>query len=258
MSTSATSVEVPFAGSEDLRPGLHATTRARLYSIEPSSTTFKSDVRRVAHCGYQSDRVLSAHAGHDELTVKEMWLPRESFDNLRAAALTAFGGSEYQELSRITRQAIEAQLPGGEPITVPRGTSKSVQPHQVAGEELSRSPGADFKDALKDLDEAHEEAREEGHSPPAELAVRNARRLLRHMYELRPCRYEVYPTRDREMCIYVPEGGRSVLVTCDPDGGVHCSTSLEQGHSRTYYDRDYAADPPPGFLQEALVALDDA
>ena len=129
-------------------------------------------------------------------------------------------------------------------------------PLAVAG--AQQPHGEDFEDALKDLEEAPDEAREEGHAPPDELAVKNARRLLRHMYELRPCRYEVYPTRDREMCIYVPEGGRSVLVTCDPDGGVHCSTSLEQGHSRTYYDRDYAAAPPPGFLKEALAALDVA
>ena len=44
-------------------------------------------------------------------------------------------------------------------------------------------------------------------------------------------------------------------MTCDPDGGVHCSTSLEKGHSRTYYDRDYAVASPPGFLKEALATL---
>ena len=127
---------------------------------------------------------------------------------------------------------------------------------QLPAPEAKPSPGSDFEDALKDLEESPDEAREEGYAPPAELATRNARRLLHRMYELRPCRYEVYPTQDREMCIYIPEGGRSVLVTCDPDGGVHCSTSLERGHSRTYYDRDYAADPPPGFLREALATLD--
>ncbi len=127
---------------------------------------------------------------------------------------------------------------------------------QLPAPEAKPSHGSDFEDALKDLEESPDEAREEGYAPPAELATRNARRLLHRMYELRPCRYEVYPTQDREMCIYVPEGRRSVLVTCDPDGGVHCSTSLERGHSRTYYDRDYAADPPPSFLREALATLD--
>ena len=124
--------------------------------------------------------------------------------------------------------------------------------------EAEQPPGADFQDALKDLEGAADEAREDGHAPPAELAMRNARRLLRRMYALRPCRYEVYSTQDREMCIYILEGRRSVLVTCDPDGGARCSISLEGGHSHTYYDRDYAADPPPGFLQEALAALDVA
>ena len=124
--------------------------------------------------------------------------------------------------------------------------------------EVRQSLGTDFVAALKDLEESPDEAREEGYATPAELAMETARRLLRHMYGLRPCRYEVYPTEDREMCIYIPEGGRSVLVTCDPDGGVHCSTSLEQGHSRTYYDCDYAAAPPPDFLREALATLDVA
>ena len=63
--------------------------------------------------------------------------------------------------------------------------------------------GADFRDALEDLEQAPDEARAEGHAPPAERAMQSARLLLRRMYGIRQCRYEVYPTRDREMCIYI-------------------------------------------------------
>ena len=135
------------------------------------------------------------------------------------------------------------------------------RPHQTGGLSGDASirepkPPLDLDAALKDLDEADDEAREEGFDPPAELAVKNARRLLQCMYTTRPCRYEVYPTSDREMAIYVPEGRRSVLVTCAPDGSARCSTSLGRKRSRTYYDPAYVADPPLGFLREALAALD--
>lgn len=139
-----------------------------------------------------------------------------------------------------------------------RELRRSHQAGGLSGDAPIRAPkpGLDLDAALKDLDEAHDEALEEGFDPPAELAVKNARRLLQLMYTMRSCRYEVYPTSDREMAIYVPEGGRSVLVTCAPDGSARCSTSLGRKRSRTYYDPAYVADPPLGFLHEALAALD--
>ena len=66
----------------------------------------------------------------------------------------------------------------------------------------------DLRDALRDLDEARKEAREEGFPAPSEAALRNARRLLRAMYDIFPQRFEVYPTPDGEIAIDAP-GGRS-------------------------------------------------
>ena len=118
----------------------------------------------------------------------------------------------------------------------------------------------DLDEALADLKGAADEAREEGFEPPDDLALHNARRLLNRMYELRPCRYEVYPTEEREVAIYVPQGDRSVLVTCAPDGSVRCSTSVERKRSRAYYGPAHVSDPPAGFqdgfLRDALAALD--
>ena len=171
------------------------------------------------------------------------------------------GRTSAEEELRLQFRSADISEIGGELATVIEPVALPVAPSRSWKFRLTASAPereTDFGDALADLEESPDEAREEGYAPPTETAMKNARRLLERMYALRSCRYEVYPTRDREMCIYIPEGRRSVLVTCDPDGGVHCSTSLEKGHSRTYYDRDYVADPPPSFLVETLAALDGA
>ena len=86
-----------------------------------------------------------------------------------------------------------------------------------ASKETADGPLPELRDALRDLDEATAEAREEGFPLPSDTALTNARRLLPTMYELSPCRSEVYPMPDGE--IAVPESGSSVLVLCEPDGG---------------------------------------
>ena len=116
--------------------------------------------------------------------------------------------------------------------------------------------GRDLDAALSDLAQAADEAREDGFEPPPELAIRNADRLLRDMYAHRPCRFDVYPTQDREVAIYAPEDERSVLVLCGPEGGVRCSVNLNGRHCRAYYDPAFAGTIQAGFLQDALAALD--
>ena len=112
--------------------------------------------------------------------------------------------------------------------------------------------------ALSDLDEAVDEARGEGFQPPSDEALRNAGRLLRDMYGMRSCRFEVYPTEDGEVAVSAPGGhGRSVLVLCDSDGGVRCSVNLNGEHRRAVYDPDSAVKLPDGFMREALAALDE-
>ena len=56
-------------------------------------------------------------------------------------------------------------------------------------------------DAMRDLRDAGEEAREEGFPAPSDLAMANAEQLLRAMYQISPRRFEVYPTPDGEIAI---------------------------------------------------------
>ena len=77
-----------------------------------------------------------------------------------------------------------------------------------------------LNDALHDLREARDEAREEGLPQPSDTALGNAERLLREMYGISPRRFEVYPTPDGEIAIDAPDGqGRSVILLCDSEGG---------------------------------------
>ena len=116
---------------------------------------------------------------------------------------------------------------------------------------------ADLRAALADLGDVVQEARDEGFQEPSDEARRIAERLLRSLYRLRPCRFEVYPTQDGEVAVCAPGGhGRSVLVVCGPEGGVLCSVNLNGRHRRAVYDAASAAALPDGFVREALDALD--
>lgn len=110
---------------------------------------------------------------------------------------------------------------------------------------------------LSDLEQVGIEAADEGFDQPLVDAVQNADRLLRDMYRLRRCRFDVYPTQDREVAVSAPGGpGRSVLVLCGSDGGVLCSVNLNGQHRRAVYDAHSAPSLPDGFVREALAALD--
>lgn len=82
---------------------------------------------------------------------------------------------------------------------------------------------SELNDALHDLREANDEARDEGFPQPSKIALENAERLLREMYGISPRRFEVYPTPDGEIVIDAPNGqGRSVILLCDSEGGALC------------------------------------
>ena len=116
---------------------------------------------------------------------------------------------------------------------------------------------ADLQSALSDLRDVGNEARDEGLTPPSDEGLHNAERLLRSMYVLRRCRFEIYPAEHGEVAVYAPGGhGRSVLVLCDSAGGVRCFVNLSGRHRRAVYDSDSAANLPDGFVREALAALD--
>lgn len=108
--------------------------------------------------------------------------------------------------------------------------------------------------ALVDLQEASDEANEEGFPCPSDVALLSANRLLREMFKLAPRRYEVYPTSDGEIAIDVPGGfGRSVVVLCDSEGGALCLVNMYGNLRRARYSN--AEILPDGFVREALAEL---
>lgn len=110
-------------------------------------------------------------------------------------------------------------------------------------------------DALRDLGEVEDEAREEGFPTPTDVACKNASRLLKEMSPLWRRRFEVYPMPDGEIAIDAFDSqGSSVLLSCDSDGGALCLVNMGGNHRRAKYS---SADVlPDGFVREALAELD--
>ena len=120
---------------------------------------------------------------------------------------------------------------------------------QVAG---GRSP--ELRDALRDLDEAVAEAREEGFPAPSDETLEDARRLLLALHDISPRRFEIYPTPDGEIALDAPGGGNcSVVLLCGPDGGALCLVNMDGRHRRAHYSETGGL--PDGFIREALEEL---
>ena len=116
----------------------------------------------------------------------------------------------------------------------------------------NRADTSELNDALHDLREASDEARDEGFPQPSDTALGNAERLLREMYGISPRRFEVYPTPDGEIAIDAPDGqGRSVILLCDSEGGALCMVNLNGNHRRARYSTTETL--PDGFVHEALA-----
>ena len=114
----------------------------------------------------------------------------------------------------------------------------------------------ELNDALCDLQQATDEAHEEGFPVPSGVALENAVRLLREMYGISPRRFEVYPTPDGEIAIDAPGGpGRSILLLCDSDGGALCLVNMNGDHRRARYST--AGILPDGFVRDALAELEN-
>ena len=117
------------------------------------------------------------------------------------------------------------------------------------------SDPSELRDAMHDLDEAREEAREEGFSAPSDVALRNARLLLPAMYDISPRRFEVYPMPDGEVAIDAPGGqGRSALLLCESGGSVLCLVNMHGAHRHEHYSD--ASMLPDSFVREAMEELD--
>lgn len=114
----------------------------------------------------------------------------------------------------------------------------------------------ELAEAKEKLGKVTEDAREENHQLPSELAFQNARRLLPKMYEISPRYFDIYSMPDGEIAIDAPGGhGRSVILLCEPDGGALCLVTLGDEHRRARYST--ARNLPDGFVREALAELED-
>lgn len=113
----------------------------------------------------------------------------------------------------------------------------------------------DLAEALRDLWEAPEEAREEGYPIPSVSLMTHAERLLLALYRVYRCRYEVYPTEDGEICLGAYSRGNSVLLLYDAAGEV-LFLGHQLGDIRRYSSAETAA-LPDETVCAALAALDN-
>ena len=126
---------------------------------------------------------------------------------------------------------------------------------KVAERIVTQSDAPELRTALRDLDEAKDEAREGGFPPPSDTARRNACQLLPATHAISPQRFEVYPTPDREVTISAPDGpGRSLLLLCDCDGGALRLVNMNGAHRCARHSG--ASLLPDGFAREALNDLE--
>ena len=128
-----------------------------------------------------------------------------------------------------------------------------VPPSKLPGFLRNKVLPKDLQETLIELQRATIEAEKEGFKTPSDLALSNAKRLLRGMYEIAPQRFEVYPTPDAEIAIRALAPRRSVLVLCEPDGGVLCFANLSSGRRRKRYTTTDVL--PDSFLRQSLSDL---
>ena len=113
---------------------------------------------------------------------------------------------------------------------------------------------APLANALLDLHEINDEADEEGIPPPSELAIANADRLIREIYDILPRQYLVELLPGGVIAITIPGGfRRSVILLCESEGGALCSVNMNGEHRRKRYP--HADQLPDRFLREALSEL---
>ena len=217
------------------RPVGSAPPRISMSPVTPAGTT------KAASTALWSTAIREIDVGMD-LTVAELFGGAE--DPVARVPTKSFGGPP----STIDMVSFLGD-PSGQLGDLAGTMFASPTPHPV-------DEDGGLSEAMTDLAEVHREAIEEGFEPPTPTAETTGRRLLLAMYTLRPCRFEVYPTQDREVAVYAPgTHGRSVLVTCNADGSVLCLVNLNGQHRRAFYDAKAAAALPDGFIWEALTDL---
>jgi len=114
-----------------------------------------------------------------------------------------------------------------------------------------------LKGALEYVDRIDQEAQEEGYPPIADVAKRNARRLLfiAGNGQIEP---HVYPSMDGEVAVYFksPVAPAALLILFSDEGSAGCYWSIRGQSERQRYDD--ASELSPGFVLAQLRALGGA
>ena len=123
--------------------------------------------------------------------------------------------------------------------------------------EVERGIHTDLNDALQELEEADQDAEENGWLLPSSSAYRNARTLLPRLYRLSPRRFSAYPLLDGEIALDATTKSRhAVVVICEADGSVLCLVNIHRRERRAKYAD--ASDLPDSFIREAFRDLENA
>jgi hypothetical protein len=131
--------------------------------------------------------------------------------------------------------------------------SRTVKNLDEGSGELPR----DLADALADLADASEEAREDGLPIPEQQLLDASEQILRKLYDIWPHRFEVYPSPDGEIAIDARnDRGAAVLVLCEPGGEVLCLVHTHGEQQSNRYPS--TEDLPDDFLSGALASLEYA
>ena len=111
-------------------------------------------------------------------------------------------------------------------------------------------------DALNDLNEVIEEAREEGFLIPSEVTIRTAERLVREIYKVCHMSFGVYPMPDGEIAIDIYDGkGSSVILLCESTGGSRCMVNINGEGRYAHYPKSKINKLPDEFIKKALDEL---
>ncbi len=114
---------------------------------------------------------------------------------------------------------------------------------------------SDLKDALRDLEEVSDAAREEELQEPSETAFSVARRLIPEMYSISPRRFMVYPMPEGYIAIDGRSGDdRAVMMMCGSSGDARCIVTIDGEDRRAIYSTSQRL--PDDFVRQALNELE--
>lgn len=123
--------------------------------------------------------------------------------------------------------------------------------------EEGQSPTLQLEQALADLKQVIEDAREDEFIEPAQSAVEKARQILRGIYAISPRRYEVYPTPEGDVVIDgAGQYDRWVLLMVKSDERVLCVVGIDGNEDHEYYE-DIESLLTDTLLRDALDEIGD-